>query len=166
MLVTYSSVCYWLATHNRLKIKIQRIVSHLPLGTESSVALWDIFLGLRGLGFSSLNKECVTWYAAIWKCEYLTPLGVICILNLVSQTNVYWTEYLQIVFLTGKGTDVWVPIKILTLNTYKSLSLFCSALTRILGGRVVEALWALRVQIPEAPALLFPVSHIWHGKVI
>lgn len=97
-LVTYSSVCYWLVTHNRLKIKIQRIVSHLPLGTESSVALWDIFLGLRGLGFSSLNKECVTWYSAIRKCEYLTPLGGICILNLVSQMNVYWTEYLQIFF--------------------------------------------------------------------
>lgn len=97
-LVNYSSVCYWLVTHNRLKIKIQRIVSHLPLGTESGVASWDIFLGLRGLGFSSLNKECVTWYYAIQKCEYLTPLGVICILKLVSQMNVYWTEYLQIFF--------------------------------------------------------------------
>ena len=131
-LVTYSSVCYWLVTHNRLKITIQRIVSHLPLGTESGVASWDIFLGLRGLGFSSLNKECVTWYSAIQKCEYLTPLGVICILKLVSQMNVYWTEYLQIFFffLTGKGTDAWVPVKTLTLNTYKSLSLPYVTLTR------------------------------------
>ena len=70
----------------------------MPLGTESSIVLWDIVLGLGGLKFSSLNERCITWYSACQRCEYLTLLGVICILNLVSQMNVYWTEYLQIIF--------------------------------------------------------------------
>ena len=71
-------------------------MSHLLLGTESGIVLWDIVPGLGGLEFSSLNKGCIiTLYCTCQRYEYLTVLGVICILKLVSQVNVYWTKHLQ-----------------------------------------------------------------------